>query len=193
MTDTVMQSRRSGCVQMPSGILRNVLDPVPEEIRLSDIAYNLASQVRFAGGSRPRYTVAEHSVWVSLIVPREYAAVGLLHDATEGLGLVDVPRPIKHLPEMAEYRALEQLNEECVAKRFGLPYPWPKEVRDADEMLLAAECRQLMRVDDAREWWGELATRELPPVVALCAPFFGMSPETAEVWFLARAAQLGIR
>lgn len=145
----------------------------------------------FSGASRRFYSVAEHSVWVShLVEGRDLQRAALLHDASEAY-VVDLPRPLKHLPELAGYRELERRVEEAIARRWHLHCPLPVEVKQADVMMLAAECRQLMRVEDAVEWWGELATRPLPAV--LDGVKLGLSAPMAEALFLSRAAALGIR
>ena len=74
--------------------------PNPDDIRIEDIAHALSNQCRFAGHAREFYSVAEHSVHVSQLCLPEHALWGLLHDASEAY-LVDLPRPLKLLPEFA--------------------------------------------------------------------------------------------
>src|ERR1039457_118422 len=81
-----------------SGLRFWPLDPNPEKILIDDIAHALAHQCRFGGHASRFYSVAEHSVHVSRLCPPEDALWGLLHDASEAY-LVDLPRPLKQLPE----------------------------------------------------------------------------------------------
>ncbi|HUX02267.1 MAG TPA: hypothetical protein VMY35_14980 [Phycisphaerae bacterium] len=79
--------------------LVDVLDPCPRRIAVDDIAYGLASAVRFGNQCPQRHTVAQHSVHVARMMARDKApplAVlhGLLHDAHEAY-LGDLPAPIK--------------------------------------------------------------------------------------------------
>ena len=90
-----------------SGLRFWPLDPNPEKILIADIAHALAHQCRFGGHASKFYSVAEHSVHVSKLCLPEHALWGLLHDASEAY-LVDLPRPLKLLPEFAPYREAER-------------------------------------------------------------------------------------
>jgi 5'-deoxynucleotidase YfbR-like HD superfamily hydrolase len=65
----------------------------------------------------------------------EHALWGLLHDASEAY-LVDLPRPLKLLPEFAVYREAECRLQRAVAVRFGLPPDQPASVTEADDKML---------------------------------------------------------
>lgn len=70
-------------MQTFSGALYWPMDPRPEDVNILDIAHSLSMQCRYTGHVSKFYSVAEHSVHVSNIVPKELAMCGLLHDATE--------------------------------------------------------------------------------------------------------------
>src|ERR1051326_3663293 len=95
-------------------------DPRPDEIFIQDIAHSLSNMCRFAGHVKEFYSVAEHSVRVSLACHPDDALWGLLHDASEAY-VVDMPRPIKRAPFMHGYRLLEAKVSLAVCERFELP------------------------------------------------------------------------
>ena len=130
-------------IQTNSGVAFWPLDPRPEEIRIEDIAHALAHQCRFSGHTREFYSVAEHSVRVSLMCDPRDALWGLLHDASEAY-LQDVARPIKQLPAMAEYRNAEERLQKVIGLKFGLHRQQPDSVSIADKIMLGIEARDLM-------------------------------------------------
>jgi len=117
------------------------LDLRPEDVDIQEIAHSLAHQCRFQGHSRDFYSVAEHSVRLSLQPPEELALCGLLHDGTEAF-CGDMIRPLKRA--MPQYRAIEDRIWLAVAARFGLPVELPLEVKVADNRMLQTERRDLL-------------------------------------------------
>ena len=139
--------RKGGWISTHTGRRFWPLDPRPDEIDIRDIAHALSNQCRFSGHSNRFYSVGEHSLRVSGIVPPEHALWALLHDASEAY-LVDLPRPLKHTPGFAEvYREAEARLMLAVAERFGLDPVMPDEVERADQILLATERRDLLGAD----------------------------------------------
>ena len=108
-------------IRLLSGRLFDVFNPRPEDFTIEDIAYGLASEPRFAGQTLYTYSVADHSLMVSALCPDYFKLEGLLHDGTEGLGLKDIPGPIKHTPDFIPYRELEHKNDHAIRFKFGLP------------------------------------------------------------------------
>src|ERR1019366_10480236 len=121
-----------------SGLRFWPLGPNPAKILIEDVAHALAHQCRFSGHASKFYSVAEHSVHVSRLCLPEHALWGLLHDASEAY-LVDLPRPLKLLPEFAAYREAERRLQRAVAVRFGLPEDQPASVTEADDTMLWIE------------------------------------------------------
>ena len=59
-----------------SGIVWDVANPTPEMMRWEDVAESLAKQCRWNGHCKGFYSVAQHCVMVSLLVPRKYGIYG---------------------------------------------------------------------------------------------------------------------
>lgn len=159
----------------------NLIDPI-------DIAHSLSQQCRFAGHTRPFYSVAEHSVRVAQELDDvEDKLWGLLHDATETY-LVDLPSPIKNDTAMGfYYREIEQEVESAIIGRFELKPPGvPEIVKRMDAQLLATERRDLLSHNAATHklWSGWLNQAPLPDVIE---PW---EPRVAEAAFLAMLVHL---
>src|SRR5690242_720613 len=116
----------SGQIRTYTGRAFSPLDPNPDDIVIEDIAHALSLNCRFTGHVRWHYSVAQHSVLCSEIVPSEYALTALLHDASEAY-LSDIARPIKQQPDFGDtYLRYEGALERAIAERFSLDYPFPK-------------------------------------------------------------------
>lgn len=163
-------------IRLASGLKFDFLHPERCEIGIADIAHALAQLCRFTGHTRRFYSVAQHSVWVSHLVPPEDAMAGLLHDAAEAF-LGDVSSPLKQL--LPDYKDLERKVEAVVFARFGLPPVLPASVKHADMVMLATEKRDLMPFDQ-EEWPG------LAGVQAIATRLAPEPPVTARMSFLQR-------
>lgn len=136
VTDTMMQTF--------TGKVVDLADFTAGDVRLPDIAHALSIINRFTGHSKSPYSVAQHSVLVSRLVPKQHALWGLLHDASEAY-LGDVASPLKAL--LPDYRELEAHVQREIAKKFYLSWPIPPEVKEADVKALLTEKRDLLTVD----------------------------------------------
>lgn len=161
------------------------LDPRADEIHLVDIAHGLAMTCRYGGHTRRFYSVAEHAVLVSHFVPPAFALHGLLHDSAETY-IGDMVRPLKHQPEMIEFRRAEAAIEERVAIRFGLTWDTfaVAEVKSVDDRILVDEIRALMKRPSL------YMRGPLGLLAPLGANIVGLEPEAAESAFLSRFAEL---
>lgn len=161
------------------GTYFDLLDPEGSEFTIEDIARGLSHVCRFAGQCKRFYSVAQHSVYVSQIVPAEHALAGLMHDAPEAF-IGDVTKPLKDL--LPDYRAIEDRVELAVLARFGVSMPLHPSIKDADIIMLATEQRQLMH---NRDDWNYTRGRE-----PLDMTIEAMGPDEAFTFFMGRYRSL---
>lgn len=134
-----------------SGARVDLASPSRMMITAEDIAHGLANLCRFNGHTREFYSVAQHSVLASTLVPKEHRLATLLHDATEAY-VGDMVRPMKEL--LPDFARLEQGLWRTIAERFGVAQELPESVHTADCIMLATERRDLMPAHD--EPWSVL-------------------------------------
>lgn len=118
-----------------------------EDIPLEDMAHALSMNCRYNGHVEKFYSVAEHSVLVSKLVPEEDALWGLLHDITEAF-VPDVPRPFKAL--IYGFKEFEERLAKKLADYCGLPWPMPETVHYIDKHIVGSEARVLF--PDPPDW-----------------------------------------
>ena len=145
-----------------SGHYFNLLEPETSTFTIEDIAHALSHICRYTGHVHTFYSVAQHSVAVSQLVPPEHALAGLLHDAAEAY-VGDMIRPIK--VKMKSFQALESDIMGAIVRRFNL-FPWyqPSAVKFADNVVCNTERRDLFV--DPPDW----------------GPMPGPLPERIEAW-----------
>ncbi len=153
---------------------------------VAGIAHSLSMLCRFTGHVKRFYSVAQHSVGVSLLVPQEMALAALLHDACEAF-INDIASPLKHSDDMEGYRRVEARAEAAVFPKLGVAdylLPMHRDIKRADLIMLATEQRDLMPPSD--DEWGCLDGIEPLPgrIVALY-------PRKAAALFMRRYAELG--
>jgi uncharacterized protein len=125
------------------------------DLTIEDIAHSLAHICRFTGHCRrpawwpfSHYSVAQHSVLVSHLVPAELAYDGLMHDINEAL-MNDVATPLKQM--LLDYKRIETRVERSLFQRFDVIFPVHPLVKAADARALLAEKRDLMH-PNAGKW-----------------------------------------
>ncbi len=183
MSKTWIQSL-SGKVLEPLALTREMVGPIEE------IAHSLAGEFRFTRQTALRYSVAEHCVRGSRLLPPAFAGAFLLHECSE-VYLPDIAGPLKpSLIVMLEgggvaWTELERRHTRVILDALGLssiePLIYSPEIKRMDLAMLAAEKRDLCGPEP--EDWG------LPyePTGPAIKPW---SPEVAESEFLTRFHEL---
>lgn len=184
-------------------------DPADDSLwDVDSIAHALSRQNRWSGhtGGPYGYSVAQHSVIVSYMVPEALALEGLFHDAAEFV-LSDVATPVKKLlPSDAPYRTLTKRWDAAIARKFGLDLSdaTHRIIKVADNLIQHREAIHLVGVshEAAREFgrenpekfgetWGDdtyALLERLPACVTdMLAP---ISPNEAKWEFLRRYTDL---
>lgn len=152
-----VEGRRGDWITLTSGTKFFPLDPRDDEVLIEDITHALAHICRFGGHCFEFYSVAQHSVLVSKLAASmvegpfalDVAKWGLLHDSAEAY-IGDVIRPIKRC--IPEFKEAENRLLKVIAKKFGLAFPIPDAVKQADEVILATEARDIMPPNCGSKW-----------------------------------------
>ena len=120
----------------------NPLSMSIDEIDIVDIAHSLSLQCRFSGHCSRFYSVAEHSIYVSSLLPQEFKLAGLLHDASEAY-LDDIPTPVKN--QIQDYKMYEYALMDKIFRKFNISYSYKnQEIKYADLTILYYEKKELM-------------------------------------------------
>jgi hypothetical protein len=164
---------------MASGFTLDLQDPDATGMPIEDIARALAYQPRWAGATRTFYSVAEHSIMVSRLVPAPLALSGLLHDSDEAI-TGDIVSVVKVLIGREHLKARLEPIKRSLERRFGFRGDLAA-VKHADLVCMATELRDLL--PPAWMEWGHLP----PPLPETIQP---VGPERAYALFLERYEQV---
>lgn len=134
-------------ISLLSGGRFNYNKPEESDVTIEDIASALSNVCRFSGHLPRFYSVAQHLVNASRIVPEQDAFTALMHDTAEAF-TNDLPTPLKWA--LPVFKDLEVSIESAMGKKFGFTYPYPQTVKDADTTMLLLEKRYVK--EDKSEW-----------------------------------------
>lgn len=168
-------------IETYTGKKLHFLTPSPDEIDIEDIAHALANECRFGGHTSSFYSVAEHSLLVATLLPKELALHGLLHDASEAY-LRDIASPIKQ--HLENYQDIEFGLMSTIWDKFAVELVdddtlwYNSAIKTADVMALKCEARQLLPSKGA-SWMHHYPTEKEAQVKLVC-----MSPKEAKFMFL---------
>jgi hypothetical protein len=155
------------------------LEPRLGDFSIFDIAHGLSMMCRYGGAVRRFYSVAEHSVLVSMHGDPRFARRKLMHDAAEAVLGFDVPSPIKRDPRFAGVLELEAQIESVLWKQFDCEESG--DTHEIDTRILHDERAVLLGPPPMP--WGV-------PGEPLGATITALPPEVAEIVFLDRFVQL---
>ena len=134
-----------GKIKTYAGEYFDAFNPDPAKVHIEDIAHALSQQPRYGGHLPKHYSVAQHSLYVSELLPKPLKLAGLLHDATEAY-MPDVPSPLKaRLPEV---KNMENGLMKVILGKFGV---WEvyrhnySQIKEADIEALKIEWDILMQ------------------------------------------------
>ena len=139
-------------IELANGELFDPLDPHPEDMDPELVAITLGNCCRFGGQIRDFYSVAQHSVLVALLAPKDMPSqkMALLHDADEGFGLLDLPKPLK--PAFPTYVEAQQRIAHAICLRYGLTEEDHRRIKPADIQALGIEKLRLKSRGNAAYW-----------------------------------------
>jgi uncharacterized protein len=137
-------------VQTFTGRFVHPFDLQTDEVDIIDIAHALSNVCRFQGHTSDFYSVAQHSLICSHLVPDGLELPALLHDATEAY-ICDLAGPLKRDTEVGlMYKEIENRVAATIEEAFGLEvgaFDDPH-VKLADWEVLQVEGRDLMPPND---------------------------------------------
>lgn len=179
-----------GLMQTYTGRMIQLEDFKAEDIKIEDIAHSLSLQCRYCGHTSYHYSIAQHSVLVSYMVPEHIAKQALLHDTTEAY-LVDIPSHLKKLVAFEPYMVLEDKVWKVISEYYNVDYELDPILKVADKGILWWESNVLMRdrQGDLNPYWERY--REAAENFQF-VPIESIHPLAAEIKFLQRAKELGI-
>lgn len=144
-----------GWIELMDGTAFYFADPKPEMFKVQTIATVLGRICRFNGHTVRHYSVAEHCCLLADYVakqswssPRD-ALTALHHDDAEFI-IGDLARPIK--AKLPQFKALEDVIDRAVAKRFGTIWPLPDWLKGYDARILKDE--RLSVMNTSHNDWG---------------------------------------
>lgn len=176
-----------------SGIQFDFREPTPDMIEIDDIAHHLSNLCRWNGACSRFYSVAQHSILTSRIVPKELQQWALMHDAAEAY-VGDMTRPLKHL--FPEFKVIEERVMRAIVAKFPtLEWPEPPELARYDDQMQKMEARLYMHPritlhdrQDAVHAMEDLTSEQVKMLGAMWIK--PMSAEAANVAFMARYRKL---
>ena len=134
------RDQRGAFITTYSGVKFFVEDANIQDVPIEDIAHALSMNCRFNGHLSQFYSVAQHSVIVSYLVPDRMRLTALMHDVSEAF-VPDMPRPFKKF--ITGFEEYEDKIQRAVSEHYGTQYPLPDEVNHVDKNIVRDEATHL--------------------------------------------------
>lgn len=106
-----------GAFHTVSGIEFSILNPTLEMINTEDMIIGLSNECRFGKQLDDYYSVAQHSILVWMLAPKELKRAALIHDGSEAF-FGDVIKPLKNL--LPAYEEIEHRLMALIAEKYGV-------------------------------------------------------------------------
>lgn len=151
-------------IQTHTGAKFDLLDPDPGKVRIEDVAYSLFNIRRFTGHAADWWTDGHHSMLVCRLCPSDCRLEGLLHDAHEvytgdqsspmkaAVRAVSQMRSERYYDGASDLDVIERQVQSAVAEAFGLTFPYPSAVKEADDTAFGLEMITLFDRPPLDEW-----------------------------------------
>lgn len=149
--------------------------PDYDSIDIEDIAHALSNICRFTGHTSRLFSVAEHSIGVSFLLPDKLKLAGLLHDAAEAY-IGDINTPLKHLIGQKIYD-IESRIQQAIYRKYDINLTMDdlKLIKHADNALLRKEAETFFN-EQIEDWHEHLPIEEIN--------FFNFTPPMTALFFL---------
>lgn len=110
------------------------------EFSIAELAHPICIMPRYSGQTWAPYTVGEHTVHLSKIVPPELRRAALLHDMNEGL-TNDLPNPFK--AALPDFAAMERRVQRHIFNLFDEPWENMEALEPFDRGICVDEMAQV--------------------------------------------------
>lgn len=137
-----MSDEWKSVMTVASGHIINPMNLKDEDIHLRDIAFSLGKTCRYNGHCGGFYSVAEHCIVMSNMVPDECSMWALMHDASEAY-CGDLILPIKQI--LPEFKEVEDRIHDAIVRKFDLDITEEihHKVKVADQFIALVEIQHL--------------------------------------------------
>lgn len=131
-------------IRLLSGKKFHFLNPKKTDFLIEDIAFSLSMEGRYGNQCPFHYSVAQHSVLVSRMLPDEFKLEGLFHDASEAY-ILDIPKPFKKYLGLI-YTSVEDKIQEKIFHKFNVNCTTESllEVKKVDWRMYCTEVANLL-------------------------------------------------
>lgn len=123
-------------IRMYDGKLVDPFDLQPENVVPDVFLHHISLINRYTGATKYPYSVGQHSLVLSHVVPEHLARAALLHDWSEGL-FNDIASPVKH--QFLDYCNAEENAQRVIFAAQGVPWEHMDELHEYDQRIYIDE------------------------------------------------------